>query len=39
MRLCVVAIEREWTAYLGVRRFEAMRETLTELSRWLGKLT
>lgn len=38
MRACVAAIEREWTAHLGAQRFKALRETLRELSRWLGKL-
>jgi DNA-binding MarR family transcriptional regulator len=38
IRDCVAAIEQEWTAHLGVRRFEALRETLRDLSLWLGKL-
>lgn len=38
IRDCVAAIEREWTAHLGAQRFRALRETLRELSLWLGKL-
>src|SRR5690349_4600890 len=38
MRSCVAAIEREWTAHLGAKRFDALRETLHDLSLWLGKL-
>ena len=38
MRRCVSEIEREWSAYLGERRFKALSETLRELSQWLGKL-
>jgi DNA-binding MarR family transcriptional regulator len=38
LRSCVAAIEREWAAHLGPHRFKALRETLHELSRWLGKL-
>ena len=38
IRACVAAIEKEWAAHLGAQRFEALRETLLELSRWLGKL-
>jgi DNA-binding MarR family transcriptional regulator len=38
IRDCVAAIEQEWTAHLGVRRFKALRETLRDLSLWLGKL-
>ena len=38
IRECVAAIEQEWTAHLGARRFKALRETLRDLSRWLGKL-
>jgi hypothetical protein len=34
----VAAIEREWGAHLGKQRFTALRETLRELSQWLGKL-
>jgi DNA-binding MarR family transcriptional regulator len=38
IRGCVATIEREWAAHLGARRFGALRETLHDLSRWLGKL-
>ena len=38
IRNCVATIEREWAAELGTKRFNALRETLYELSRWLGKL-
>jgi DNA-binding MarR family transcriptional regulator len=38
MRRCVAEIEREWSGYLGERRFKALSETLRELSQWLGKL-
>jgi DNA-binding MarR family transcriptional regulator len=38
MRNCVAAIEKEWAAHLGTRRFEALRATLHDLSAWLGKL-
>ena len=38
MRSCVAAIEREWTAHLGAKRFNALRETLRDLSLWLGRL-
>lgn len=38
IRDCVAAIEGEWAAQLGVRRFKALRETLRDLSLWLGKL-
>lgn len=38
MRHCLAEIEREWTAYLGVQRFNALSETLRDLSQWLGKL-
>ncbi|MGH6743063.1 MAG: MarR family transcriptional regulator [Bradyrhizobium sp.] len=39
IRSCVAAIEREWAAHLGRQRFKALRETLRDLSLWLGKLT
>jgi len=39
IRGCVAAIEKEWAAHLGAQRFKALRETLHDLSRWLGKLT
>jgi DNA-binding MarR family transcriptional regulator len=38
MRRTVVQIEREWTQFLGEKRFRALSETLLELSRWLGKV-
>jgi DNA-binding MarR family transcriptional regulator len=38
IRGCVAAIEREWAAHLGARRFESLKDTLRELSTWLGKL-
>ena len=39
IRGCVAAIERDWAAHLGARRFKALRETLHDLSLWLGKLS
>jgi DNA-binding MarR family transcriptional regulator len=39
IRSCVAAIEQEWAAHLGAQRFNALRETLHDLSLWLGKLT
>jgi DNA-binding MarR family transcriptional regulator len=38
IRNCVATIEKEWAAHLGAQRFDALRETLHELSLWLGKL-
>jgi DNA-binding MarR family transcriptional regulator len=38
IRSCVAAIEQEWAAHLGPRRFKALREALNDLSQWLGKL-
>jgi DNA-binding MarR family transcriptional regulator len=38
IRNCIATIEGEWTTHLGKRRFEALRSTLLDLSRWLGKL-
>ncbi len=38
IRGSVTAIEKEWAAHLGAKRFEALRDTLRDLSRWLGKL-
>ena len=38
IRRCVAAIEDEWAAHLGARRFNSLRETLHDLSLWLGKL-
>jgi DNA-binding MarR family transcriptional regulator len=35
---CVVEIEKEWAAHLGAQRFIALRETLLDLTIWLGKL-
>jgi len=39
VRGCVASIEQEWTAHLGAQRFKALRETLHDLSLWLGKLS
>ena len=39
IRNCLAAIEQKWTAHLGAQRFKALRETLHDLSLWLGKLT
>ena len=38
IRKCVIEIEKEWAAHLGAQRFMALRETLHDLSLWLGKL-
>jgi DNA-binding MarR family transcriptional regulator len=38
IRGCVASIEREWAQRLGARRFAALRDTLYDLSRWLGKI-
>ena len=38
MRDTVMRIEREWKEVLGEQRFEALKDTLVDLSRWLGKL-
>lgn len=38
MRRCVLEIEQQWTQYLGSERFNALSETLRDLSQWLGKL-
>lgn len=38
IRDCVATIEKEWTAHLGAQRFKALRDTLRDLSLWLGKL-
>ena len=38
IRRCVAAIEKEWTAHIGSKRFAVLRETLDDLSHWLGKL-
>jgi len=37
MRSCVASIEQEWTEYLGVKRFSALRDTLQDLSSWLSE--
>ena len=39
MRRCVATIEQQWTAHLGARRFNALRETLHDLSMWLSKIS
>ena len=38
MRKTVEQIEREWIEFLDKDRFDALSETLLDLSRWLGKL-
>jgi DNA-binding MarR family transcriptional regulator len=38
IRKCVAEIENEWAAHLGAQRFAALRETLHDLTLWLGKL-
>lgn len=38
IRRSVSEVEKEWSARLGARRFEALRETLRDLSVSLGKL-
>ena len=38
IRGCIVQIEKEWAAHLGEERFQVLRETLHDLSLWLGKL-
>ncbi len=38
IRACVAEIEREWSDILSARRFEALRATLRDLSRHLGRL-
>jgi DNA-binding MarR family transcriptional regulator len=38
IRKCVEEIETEWAAHLGAKRFMALRETLHDLTLWLGKL-
>ncbi len=38
MRGCVATVEQEWKAHLGEQRFNALRETLQDLSAWLGKV-
>lgn len=39
IRSCIAAIEREWAAHLGAQRFKVLRETLHDLSLWLGTLS
>ena len=38
IRGAVVDVEREWSALVGARRFETLRETLRDLAVGLGKL-
>ncbi len=38
IRSCIAVIEQEWASHLGTQRFKALRETLHDLSVWLGKL-
>lgn len=38
IRACVAAIEKEWAAHLGGKRFAALKDTLRDLAVWLGKL-
>jgi len=38
IRAEVKEIERQWAEHLGTRRFEALRGTLEDLARWLGKV-
>ena len=38
MRKTVEQIEREWIGFLGKDRFDALSQTLLDLSRWLGKV-
>ena len=38
IRHCVATIEQKWAAHLGAQRFKALRDTLDDLARWLGKL-
>lgn len=38
IQVCVAGIEQEWAAHMGAQRFNALRETLHDLSLWLGKL-
>ena len=39
IRNCLAAIEQVWTAHLGAQRLKALRDSLHDLSLWLGKLT
>src|SRR4030095_16194021 len=36
VRSCIATIEKEWAAHVGARRFDALHETLHDLSLWLG---
>lgn len=38
IRSCLAAIEHEWASHLGSQRFKSLRESLYDLSVWLGKL-
>jgi DNA-binding MarR family transcriptional regulator len=38
IRKCIAEIEKEWATHLGAQRFMALRETLRDLTLWLGKL-
>lgn len=38
IRQSVAAVEREWAAELGEKKFAALRDTLLQLARGLGKL-
>jgi len=37
IRSCIATIEQEWAAQLGIERFNALRDTLYDLSVLLGK--
>lgn len=37
MRMSVAEVEQEWGAYLGAQRFNALKETLRDLSDWLAE--
>jgi hypothetical protein len=37
MRKTVTQIEREWSDYLGEKRFKELTGTLLDLSNWLGQ--
>lgn len=38
MRKTVMQIEREWSDYLGEKRFKELTDTLLDLSNWLGQM-
>lgn len=38
IRQCVAEVEKQWTEHLGAQRFKTLKETLFDLSLWLGKL-